>query len=119
MKHIHLLFVALVTLTFLARVALTKFRPELLGHKWIKLSPHILATLLLLSGTALVFQGNWLAGDYGWIVAKLLLMLAFIGLGIMTMREQGQKRWMAFAGAMFVLFYIIKVAFSKQIFFFF
>jgi uncharacterized membrane protein SirB2 len=118
MKHIHLLFVAIVTLTFLGRVALTKFRPELLEHKWVKLSPHILASLLLLSGIVLVFQGNWLENDYGWIVAKLLLMVAFIGLGVMTMREQGQKRWMAFAGALFVLFYIIKIAFTKQIFFF-
>lgn len=118
MKHIHLLFVAIVTLTFMGRVALTKFRPELLNHKWVKLSPHILAGLLLLSGIALVFQGSWLEHDYGWIIAKLLLMVAFIGLGVMTMREQGQNRWIAFAGALFVLFYIIKVAFSKQIFFF-
>lgn len=119
MKHIHLLFVAIVTLSFLGRVALAHYRPELLAHKWIKLSPHILASLLLLSGIILVFQGDWLGSNYAWIVAKLVLMIAFIGLGIMTMQNEGQKRWLAFAGALFTLFYIIKVAFAKQVFFFF
>ncbi|AEG01235.1 SirB2 family protein [Methylomonas methanica] len=118
LKHIHLLFVALVTFGFLGRVALAQYRPEMLQQKWIKLSPHILAGLLLLTGIGLVFQGNWLANSYGWIVAKLILMFVFIGLGLMTMREQGQKRWIAFGAALFCLFYIVKVAFTKQAFFF-
>lgn len=118
LKHIHLLFVALVTIGFLGRVALAQYRPEMLQQKWIKLSPHILAGLLLLTGIGLVFQGNWLANSYGWIVAKLILMFVFIGLGLMTMREQGQKRWIAFGAALFCLFYIVKVAFAKQVFFF-
>ncbi len=119
MKHLHLLFVALVALSFIGRVALAEYRPALLANKWIKISPHVLASLLLLSGAVLVLQGGWLAGDYGWIIAKLVLMFVFIGLGLLTMREQGQKRWLAFAGALFCLFYIVKVAFTKQVFFFF
>ena len=118
MKHIHLLFVALVAIGFIGRVALAEYRPEMLQRKWIKLSPHILAGLLLLTGIGLVFQGNWLDNSFGWIVAKLILMVAFIGLGLMTMHEQGQKRWLAFGGALFCLFYIVKVAFAKQIVFF-
>lgn len=118
LKHIHLLFVALVAVSFIGRVALAQYRPEILQQKWIKLSPHILASLLLLSGIGLVFQGDWIATGYGWIVVKLILMFVFIGLGLMTMREQGQKRWLAFAAALFCLFYIIKVAFTKQVFFF-
>jgi uncharacterized membrane protein SirB2 len=49
----------------------------------------------------------------------LVLMVAFIGLGLLTMKRQGQERWIAFGGALFCLFYIIKVAFAKQVFFFF
>lgn len=120
MKHLHLLFVAIVALSFIGRVILAEYRPALLAEKWIKLSPHILAGLLVLSGIVLVFQGDWIsAGNYGWIIAKIVLLVVFIGLGLMTMREQGQKRWLAFGGALFCLFYIIKVAFTKQVFFFF
>ena len=118
LKHIHLLFVAVVAISFIGRVVLAEYRPEMLQRKWIKLSPHILASLLLLTGIALVFQGNWLASTYGWIIAKVILMFVFIGLGLMTMREKGQKRWMFFAATLFCLFYIIKIAFTKQVFFF-
>ncbi len=119
LKHIHLFFVAIVVIVFIGRVLIAQFKPELLAHKAMKIVPHILASLLLLTGIALVFQGNWLSGDYGWIVAKLLAMFGFIGLGMVTIREQGERRWYAFAGSLLMVFYIVKVAITKQAFFFF
>jgi len=118
LKHLHLFFVAAVIITYFGRVYLAQFKPELLANKWLKIAPHILATLLLLTGFGLAFEGNWFAGDYGWIFVKLVLMFAFIGLGILTLKSEGEKRWYAFAGSVFCLVYIIKVAFSKQVFFF-
>ncbi len=118
LKHLHLLFVAVVIILFVIRVFLAQYKPELLANKWLKIAPHALAGLLLLSGIALVFEGNWLAGEYGWIIAKLLGMFGFIALGLVTIRSQGDKRWYAFAGALLVLIYIIRVAFTKQAFFF-
>jgi uncharacterized membrane protein SirB2 len=118
MKHLHMLFVALVTFSFFGRVYLAQYQPALLANKWIKISPHVLATLLLLTGIGLVFQGNWLAGDYAWIVVKLILMLVFIGLGLLTMKTPAPKRWYFFGGALFCLVYIIKIAYTKQVFFF-
>jgi len=119
LKHIHLLFVAILVVAFIGRVLLAEFKPELLAQKWLKITPHVLASLVLLTGFVLVFQGNWLAGDYGWIIAKLLILSVYIGLGVVAIRQQGQKRWLAFAGALFCLFYIAKVAVAKQAFFFF
>ena len=118
MKHIHLLFVALVIISFVWRVYLVEKKPEMLAEKWLKILPHALATGLLLSGIVLVFQGNWLSSSYGWIMAKLILMVVFIGLGLFTMREQGQRRWMAFGGAILCFIFIVKIAFAKQILFF-
>jgi uncharacterized membrane protein SirB2 len=80
--------------------------------------PHALASLLLLSGIGLVFEGNWLAGDYAWIVAKLIGMLVFIGLGILAIKQQGDNRWYAFGGAIITIVYIVKVAITKQAFFY-
>jgi uncharacterized membrane protein SirB2 len=118
MKHLHMLFVALVAFSFIGRVYLAQYKPALLANKWIKITPHVVATLLLLTGVGLVFQGNWLAGDYAWIVVKLILMIVFIGLGILAMKTEGEKRWYFFGGALFCLVYIIKIAFTKQVFFF-
>lgn len=119
LKHIHLLFVAILVISFVGRVLLAEFKPELLAQKWVKISPHVVASILLLTGFALVFQGDWLAADYGWIVAKLLVLFVYIGLGVVTIRQQGHKRWLGFAGALMCLFYIAKVAVTKQALFFF
>lgn len=119
MKHLHLLLVALAVAGFFARLAAAEYRPELLQEKWLKIAPHALATLLLLSGILLVFQGNWLDGDYAWIVAKIFGLLAYIGLGVVAMRSQGQQRWQALGGALLCLIYIASVAISKKVFVFF
>lgn len=116
MKHFHLLFVAAVIISFLWRVYLAEKRPEKLAEKWLKILPHALAAGLLLSGIGLVLQGNWSA-NYGWIVAKVFLMIVFIVFGIFTLKQQGQRRWMAFGAAMFCFVYIVKMAVTKQIFF--
>ena len=116
MKHLHLLFVALVIGSFLWRVYLAEKKPEMLAEKWLKILPHALAGGLLATGIGLVFIGNW-ADHYAWIVAKLFLMVAFIGLGIFTMKSQGNQRWGALAGALVCFGYILKIAVSKQVFF--
>lgn len=118
LKHLHLLFVALVIGLFFWRVYLAQFKPDMLANKWLKILPHAFAALLLLTGFGLVFQGNWLDGQYGWIVVKFILMFVFIALGILTLKSEGEKRWYALAGSIFCLVYIIKVAFTKQIFWF-
>lgn len=117
-KHLHLLFVALVAVSFIARVVAAQVKPDLLQRPLLKIAPHILASLLLLSGIVLVFQGSWLAGSFGWIVAKLLALPVFIGLGMVAIRRGGQQRWLAFSGAVLVFFYIAGVAVHKQAFFF-
>lgn len=118
MKHLHLLFVTLVIVSFLWRVYLAHKQSDLLNQKWLKILPHALAGALLLSGVVLVAQGNWLDGSYSWIVAKVILMFAFIGLGIASMKLEGQKRWIALAGALYCFVYIVRLAFTKQLFWF-
>ena len=118
MKHLHLLFVALALISFLGRVALTRFRPVFMQLKWINIATHIISTLLLLSGIFLTIQGGWLAGDYGWIEAKVIALFGFIGLGIMTLKRTDEKRWIAFGGAMLCFIYIVKVAITKSAAFF-
>lgn len=115
LKFLHVTFVLLALVSFIGRVALAQFKPELLQQPWQKVVPHVISTLLLLSGIGLVFQGNWLSADHGWIVAKILALLGFIGLGILAIKRQGTERWQAFGGAMLCFVYIVAVAATKQI----
>lgn len=117
-KIFHLTFILLSISSFVGRVYLAEKRPEMLEQKWIKIGPHILNSLLLLSGFALVFQGSWLSAEYGWIVAKLIALVAYVGLGIVAIKSQGDLRWKAFAGAMACFVYIAIVAVTKNAFIF-
>lgn len=117
-KILHLTFVLLAIASFVSRVLLLEVRPELLNQKAFKIAPHVIDTLLLLSGITLVFQGQWLSADYGWIVVKIIVLLGYIGLGVVTMHSQGTKRWLAFAGAIACFIYIGIVAVTKHALFF-
>lgn len=110
--HIVLIFTSLAS--FLARVALAEFKPETLQHPLSKIAPHVLNTLLLLSGVALILTGGWLDGDFGWIISKFIVLLAYIALGVVCIYQQGVKRWLAFAGALLCFVGIFVIAITKQ-----
>ena len=113
-KSIHIIFIFISFASFFSRFALSIFKPELLQKKIIKIAPHIIDTLLLISGVTLVFQGNWLAGDFGWILSKIILLISYILLAVMAMRLKGSKRWFAFAAAVACYVYIFIIAISKH-----
>ncbi len=118
-KFLHLIFVLLSISSFVGRVFLAEKHPEMLEQKWIKIGPHILNGILLLTGITLVFQGSWLSGEYGWIIAKIVALFGYVGLGMVAIKNEGPLRWKAFAGAIACFIYIAAVAASKQIFLFF
>lgn len=119
-KFLHLIFILLSISSFIARVFFAHTNPTLLEQKWIKIGPHIINGLLLMTGGILVFQGSWLAaGQYGWIITKLIALLGYVGLGMVAIKNEGSLRWKAFAGAVACFIFIVAVAISKQPFLFF
>jgi len=118
-KFLHLTFILLSISSFIGRIYLAEKRPEMLEQKWIKIGPHVVNTFLLITGFTLVFQGSWLSADYGWIIAKLIALVAYVGLGIVAIKSQGELRWKAFAGALACFVYIAVVAVTKNAFIFF
>jgi uncharacterized membrane protein SirB2 len=117
-KALHLTFILLSVLSFVGRVVISETQPAILKRKLFKIAPHVIDSVLLLSGIFLVFQGQWLATSYAWILAKLFMLLVYIGLGIIVMRSRGRIRWLAFAGAMLCVVYIGIVAATKNPWFF-
>jgi uncharacterized membrane protein SirB2 len=97
---------------------LSEFKSEFLQQKWIKIAPHVVDTLLIVSGITLVIQGSWLSTQPDWLVGKLLVLCVYIGLGILTMRKQGTTRWLAFTATVACYIYIMVVAISKNPLFF-
>lgn len=113
MLTLHLLFVVLSLGSFVGRMALTQFRPEMMQLKWVNIAPHAINGVLLLTGFSLAFS---YPGEHGWIAAKLVALLGYVGLGILALKRTDVTRWYAFGGALLCFVYIAKVAVTKSIF---
>lgn len=113
-KSIHLIFIFISFASFSGRMALSIIKPTLLQNKILKIAPHVIDTILLTSGITLVIQGNWLEGEFGWIISKFILLIGYIVFGVMAMRLRGTKRWLAFVGAIACYISIFVVAITKN-----
>ncbi len=118
LKTLHLSFILISLGSFIGRVIVSEIKPVLLEIKVVKIAPHIINLILIISGIALIFQGNWFASDYGWIIAKIVALFIYIGLGIMALTLKDHNKWLAFAGAILCIIYIGVVAVTKNGLFF-
>ena len=118
LKSLHLFLVGLVSISFISRIVLAETNPAKLQTKWLKIIPHVIDSLLLISGFGLVIQGQWLLSDYDWLMSKLLILFAYIVIGMIAMRVR-KLRWLTTITAIACLILIVKIAFSKKIFGFF
>lgn len=114
LKTLHLVLIFSSLASFIGRVMLLQFKPEALQSKLSRIAPHVLNTLLIISGVALILTGGWLEGDFGWIISKFILLLAYVAFGVMCMHNVGVKRWAFFAGALLCFVFIFVIAITKH-----
>lgn len=114
-KLVHQGCAALTLALFVLRGAWMVGSPARLRERWVRVVPHLVDTLLLASALWLAWQlGS--DGVPGWLVAKVLALLLYIGLGTVALKRGRtlRTRCVAFAGALVVFAYIVAVAFSKS-----
>jgi uncharacterized membrane protein SirB2 len=77
--------------------------------------PHVVDTLLLVSAIALAWQSSQYPFVQGWLTAKLLALIAYIGLGVMALKRGRTPAIRAkfFVAALLVFGYIVAVAVTK------
>ncbi len=86
-----------------------------LNHKWVKVVPHLVDTLLIALGVAMTIQLS-LSLSSDWLIAKLLGLLAYIGFGVLTMRAITKPvKLLGFGAALLSVSYIFSVAFSRNV----
>lgn len=88
-----------------------------LGQRWVKIVPHVNDTLLLIAAIGLVVVAEIDPLDQPWIMAKIIGLLAYIGLGTVALKRGRTKtiRVKAFVAALGVFAYIVAVAVTKQV----
>ncbi len=113
LKHLHLTAVALSGLFFLVRGVWLMQSPERLQAKWVRISPHIIDTVLLLSAIGMLVSAGMFPA---WVHVKIALLVVYIGLGVMAFRKaktSGQKAGFLLA-AITVYLFIVSVAITKS-----
>ncbi|NKC01574.1 MAG: hypothetical protein GKR90_24160 [Pseudomonadales bacterium] len=114
LKSFHMALALLSFTGFLVRAGWAYKASDLLKETWVRVVPHVVDTLLLVLGVVLAFS---LAGGFvqGWLFAKLIALVAYIGFGVMTLRGEGHIRDIGFVGAILAFVYMLTVAFSREV----
>lgn len=115
-KHIHLTCVALSLALFLLRGYWSLYCPPKLTQRWVKVVPHIVDTALLVSALTLAIMLQQYPFVDHWLTAKVIALLAYIGLGTVAIKRGKTRaiRATAFAAALCCFSYIIAVAHSHN-----
>lgn len=115
-KHIHVTCAALSISLFLLRGVLMRRHSAALQQRWLKITPHVVDTLLLASALTMVAWSAQYPFVQSWLTAKVLALLAYIVLGMIALKrgKTASIRLMAFIAALLVFAYIVAVAITKQ-----
>ena len=116
-KLIHISCAVLSITGFLGRSLLKFTVPQQLQQRWLKITPHVIDSVLLASAIVLVIQTQQYPFVAGWVTAKLLVLVLYIGFGLLTLRfaRTRTQSLVGFIGACLSFSYIIAVALTKQI----
>lgn len=115
-KHLHVTCVVLSGLGFCLRSVWMLAGSPLLRARWVKIAPHVVDTVLLGSALTMVFMSGQYPFVQGWLTAKVLGLLAYIGFGTMALkRARSRRARMAYLVLALTTFgYIIGVALTKN-----
>ncbi|WP_353157055.1 SirB2 family protein [Herminiimonas fonticola] len=118
LKHLHITCAVLSISLFLLRGMLMLRQSPALQQRWLKITPHIVDTVLLASALTMVVWSQQYPFVQNWLTAKVIALIFYIGLGTIALKRGKTRttRLSAFLAALAVFAYIVAVALSKQAF---
>lgn len=101
---------------FAIRGGLMMVHPALLHRRWMRSWPHLIDTLLLVSGIWMAVNLHFTPGNSPWLTAKIVALLVYIGLGFVALRlgRTRRIRILAFITALLCFGYIVQVALTRS-----
>jgi len=116
LKTIHVVAATTTISGFLLRGYWMLTASDKLQHPATRIAPHVVDTVFLLSGVAMVWQLHLNPFTQPWLVAKFAGLIAYILLGAIAIKRGKtlQIRMIALVGAVSVFAYIVGVALSKS-----
>ena len=116
LKMIHVTSVAISYLLFSLRSVWMMQGSTALQQRWVKITPHVVDTVLLTSAIALAIMIRQDPINNPWLSAKVAGLLLYIGLGMMALKygKTRKARISAWIAAQVVFLYIVLVAVTKN-----
>jgi len=115
-KTIHVAFVALSFAGFFIRGIWMLRNSTLLRQRWVRITPQVVDTVLLVSAIVLAVQLRYSPMEQPWLMAKIIALVIYIAVGLVALRFGSSKRvrLTAWLLGLFIFMYIVSVAFSKS-----
>jgi uncharacterized membrane protein SirB2 len=115
-KSLHVATAVATISGFLLRGFWMLSESELLQRRIVRVAPHVVDTVFLLSGVAMLWQLHLDPMTQSWLLAKFAGLVAYIVLGALALRRgpTRQVRAAAFVAAISMFAYIVGVALTKS-----
>lgn len=115
-KHLHMTFAGLSIIGFVLRGVWMMRDSPMLGRRLVRILPHIIDTLLLVTAIALAVMIAQYPFFAAWITAKVVGLIAYVVLGMFALKYGRTKpvRIVAFFAAIVVFAWIVSVAIMKN-----
>ena len=116
LKTTHIFFVVSSYGLFFLRGIWSLNGSAIMQKRWVRIVPHVVDTLLLISALALAFTISQYPFVDAWLTAKIIGLLLYVGLGFVALRNGMSKvlRFFAWLAAQAAFAYIVLVAISHN-----
>lgn len=116
LKHSHMLFITISIILFQLRFFLIKLDKPI--PKFLKITPHINDTLLLVTGAYLAYIASINPMEHWWLMAKIIALFIYIGFGMMALKSKGMKSNIGYILASTTFVFMVLTAIKKAPFLF-
>ena len=116
LKYLHTIAAAATISGFMLRGYWMLIQSDRLQYRVTRIAPHVIDTVLLLAGAAMVWMLRLNPFSQPWLLAKFAGLFAYILLGMIALKRGStmQTRSIAFVGATALFAYIAGVAIAKS-----
>jgi uncharacterized membrane protein SirB2 len=116
LKMIHVSSVVISYLLFSLRSVWKMRKSPALQQRWVKVTPHVVDTILLTSAIVLAIRIHQDPIHDSWLSAEVIGLLVYIGLGMVALRfgKTRKARIYAWIAAQLTFLYIVLVAVTKN-----
>jgi uncharacterized membrane protein SirB2 len=116
LKHLHVAAVVVSYALFVLRGVWMIRGSPMLRRNWVRIVPHVNDTVLLAAGITLAVMIAQYPFVAGWLTAKVVALLLYIGLGMVALRfgRTRRIRIAAWIAGQAVFAYIVVVAVTKN-----